>query len=168
MNNTVITVEFILYLAIILGIGLYFARKKMCQADFHLGGKKIPGWALALSERATGESAWCLLGLTGFAFAAGLSSIWIAIGCVAGIGCSFSPAVILSFFWKRFNANGVVASLVSGFIATLTWMIPGLDKTIGATFVTFWVSLIFAVGVTLLTGEKFGTAIGDWSPKGLK
>jgi len=87
--NSIVTIEFVLYLALIMGIGLYFARKKMTQADFHLGGKRIPGWALALSERATGESAWCLLGLTGFAFAAGLSSIWIAIGCVAGIAISW-------------------------------------------------------------------------------
>ncbi len=78
-----------MYLAVMLGVGLYFARKKMNQVDFHLGGKKIPGWALALSERATGESAWCLLGLTGFAFASGLSSIWIAIGCVSGIMVSW-------------------------------------------------------------------------------
>jgi sodium/proline symporter len=89
--NTTIMVEFIVYLVVLLGIGLYFARKKMSQAEFHLGGKKIPGWALALSERATGESAWCLLGLTGFAFAAGLSSVWIAIGCVLGI--------IVSWLW---------------------------------------------------------------------
>lgn len=95
MSNTVITVEFVLYLAVILSIGLYFARKKMTQAEFHLGGKKIPGWALALSERATGESAWCLLGLTGFAYAAGLSSIWIALGCVSGI--------IVSWLWLAEN-----------------------------------------------------------------
>ena len=87
--NLIITIEFIVYLCVILGVGIYFARKKMTQADFHLGGKKIPGWALALSERATGESAWCLLGLTGFAFSAGLSSVWIAIGCVAGIVVSW-------------------------------------------------------------------------------
>ena len=87
--SSVILVEFVLYLVLILGIGIYFARKKMSQADFHLGGKKIPGWALALSERATGESAWCLLGLTGFAFAAGLSSVWIAVGCVVGISVSW-------------------------------------------------------------------------------
>jgi sodium/proline symporter len=87
--KSIVTVEFVLYLALIMGIGLYFARKKMTQADFHLGGKRIPGWALALSERATGESAWCLLGLTGFAFAAGLSSVWIAVGCVAGITVSW-------------------------------------------------------------------------------
>ncbi len=85
----IITIEFVFYLALILGVGFYFARKKMSQADFHLGGKKIPGWALALSERATGESAWCLLGLTGFAFAAGLSSVWIAVGCVIGITVSW-------------------------------------------------------------------------------
>ena len=87
--QSVVIVEFVLYLALIMGVGLYFARKKMSQADFHLGGKKIPGWALALSERATGESAWCLLGLTGFAFAAGLSSVWIAVGCVTGITVSW-------------------------------------------------------------------------------
>ena len=87
--NTIIIAEFVIYLAVMLGVGFYFARKKMNQVDFHLGGKKIPGWALALSERATGESAWCLLGLTGFAFASGLSSIWIAIGCVLGIVVSW-------------------------------------------------------------------------------
>jgi sodium/proline symporter len=91
MVNMIITIEFIVYLGLMLGVGIYFARKKMSQADFHLGGKKIPGWALALSERATGESAWCLLGLTGFAFAAGLSAIWIAVGCVSGI--------VLSWLW---------------------------------------------------------------------
>jgi sodium/proline symporter len=87
--NNIILIEFVLYLVLTLGIGFYFARRKMSQADFHLGGKKIPGWALALSERATGESAWCLLGLTGFAFAAGLFSVWIAVGCVSGITVSW-------------------------------------------------------------------------------
>ena len=90
-SKAVITLEFILYLGFVLGIGLYFARKKLTQAEFHLGGKTVPGWALALSERATGESAWCLLGLTGFAYSAGLSSIWIALGCVSGI--------VISWLW---------------------------------------------------------------------
>ncbi|HDR50150.1 MAG TPA: sodium/proline symporter, partial [Mariniphaga anaerophila] len=39
----------------------------------------------ALSERATGESAWLLLGLTGHAYAEGMAAIWVAFGCVAGI-----------------------------------------------------------------------------------
>ena len=39
----------------------------------------------ALSERATGESSWALLGFPGLAYAAGLTGIWTAVGCVAGI-----------------------------------------------------------------------------------
>lgn len=89
MSLNIIFIELILYLLWMLIIGIYFSRKKLTQADYHIGGKKIVGWALALSERATGESAWLILGLTGFAFFKGFSAIWIAIGCVAGIAFSW-------------------------------------------------------------------------------
>ncbi|WP_085505557.1 sodium/proline symporter [Thalassobacillus devorans] len=84
MNNIII-VEFILYCLVILGIGYYFSRTKLDHSAFLLGGKKLPGWALAFSERATGESAWLLLGYTGFVFATGLSGIWVAAGIALGI-----------------------------------------------------------------------------------
>lgn len=83
--NKIILIELVLYLLGMLLIGIYFTKRKFTQEDYHLGGKKIVGWALALSERATGESAWLILGLTGFAYAKGLSAIWIALGCVLGI-----------------------------------------------------------------------------------
>lgn len=57
----------------------------MSHPVFILGGKRLPGWALAFSERATGESAWLLLGFTGFVFATGLSGIWVAVGIASGI-----------------------------------------------------------------------------------
>ncbi|MFG6120671.1 sodium/proline symporter [Thalassobacillus sp. B23F22_16] len=84
MNNIII-VEFILYCLVILGIGYYFSRTKLDHSAFLLGGKTLPGWALAFSERATGESAWLLLGYTGFVFATGLSGIWVAAGIALGI-----------------------------------------------------------------------------------
>jgi sodium/proline symporter len=76
---------FIVYLVVLVGIVLYASRQSKTNADCVLGGRKIPGLFLALSERATGESAWLLLGLTGHAYAEGWSSVWIAIGCVTGI-----------------------------------------------------------------------------------
>jgi sodium/proline symporter len=76
---------FIFYLVILLGIVYYSSRRSKTSRDFVLGGKKISGFSLALSERATGESAWLLLGLTGHAYAEGISAIWVAIGCVSGI-----------------------------------------------------------------------------------
>jgi len=76
---------FIVYLVLLIGIVVYSARRSKTNSDFILGGKKISGISLALSERATGESAWLLLGLTGLAYSEGMAAIWVAAGCVAGI-----------------------------------------------------------------------------------
>ncbi len=82
-------VVFIGYLIFTIGLGLWQAQKTKTQSDFVLGGSKLPGWMLALSERATGESAWLLLGLTGFIYANGFSGLWIAIGCLLGISTAW-------------------------------------------------------------------------------
>jgi sodium/proline symporter len=76
---------FILYLIITILIAWWYSRGSRTNEEFVLGNKRFSGTALALSERATGESAWLLLGLTGLAFADGLSAVWVALGCVIGI-----------------------------------------------------------------------------------
>ena len=76
---------FIAYIVILIGIVAYSARRSTTNNDFVIGGKKISGFSLALSERATGESAWLLLGLTGLAYSEGMAAIWVALGCVSGI-----------------------------------------------------------------------------------
>ena len=76
---------FIIYLVVTMFIAWWYSRGSRTNEEFVLGNKRFSGTALALSERATGESAWLLLGLTGLAFAEGLSSIWVALGCVVGI-----------------------------------------------------------------------------------
>ncbi len=73
------------YLTLLVLWGLYQGRKVKTDADYAIAGRDLPGWAAALSERATGESSWALLGLPGFAYASGLLGIWTAIGCVLGI-----------------------------------------------------------------------------------
>ncbi len=42
----------------------------------------------------------------------------------AGIGCSFAPAVLLSFYWDRFRGAGVVTALVAGLVTTVVWSPP--------------------------------------------
>ena len=75
---------FIAYLALTLFIAWWYSRGSRNHEAYVLGGKRFSGTALALSERATGESAWLLLGLTGEAYADGLSTLWVALGCVIG------------------------------------------------------------------------------------
>jgi sodium/proline symporter len=54
--------------------------------DYFAGGKKLGFINVAFSARATGESAWLLLGLTGVGFAVGAQGFWIVLGEMIGVG----------------------------------------------------------------------------------
>jgi len=74
----------IVYLGFLVGFGIYQGMKAKNTTDYNMGGRDVPGWACALSERATAESAWCLVGFPGYAYASGLVSVWVAIGLTLG------------------------------------------------------------------------------------
>ena len=83
MNFTLL--GFIIYLFVILLVGLITYKSNKSHYDFFLGGRRVNPWVVAFSERASGESAWLLLGLPGAAYAMGIVEVWTAIGCVWGI-----------------------------------------------------------------------------------
>jgi len=98
-------IGFILYLVIILVVGLTTLRLTHTLSDYLLAGRKLGVWVVTLSERASGESAWLLIGLPGMALASGFSAFWTAIGCVTGI--MFSWIVIskrLRLTSEKYNA----------------------------------------------------------------
>ncbi|MFH0757842.1 MAG: sodium/proline symporter [Bacteroidota bacterium] len=76
---------FILYLAVILVVGFITYSSNKSHKDFFIADRRLRPWVIAFSERASGESAWLLLGLPGAAYAAGLMEFWSALGCVTGI-----------------------------------------------------------------------------------
>ena len=80
---------FILYLLIILVVGLITYKSNKSHYDFFLGGRKVNHWVVAFSERASGESAWLLLGLTGMGFAVGAQAYWVVVGEVIGVALSW-------------------------------------------------------------------------------
>lgn len=85
MNNNMTSITvLVVYLSVLMIVGFYMGRKVKSGADYAIGGRNIPGWVAALSERATDCSAWILLGLPGTAYAMGVSSIWTAVGCLVG------------------------------------------------------------------------------------
>jgi len=162
---------FVGYLALTLGLGIWQAQKTKTQADFVLGSSKLPGWMLALSERATGESAWLLLGLTGFIYANGFSGIWIAIGCLLGISTAWivlakkfrseaekynaltMPEYFSAKFPEKANTIRILSTLiiVFFFIFYVGAQFSGAGKTIFETFGLdpFWGQII-AAGVILI------------------
>jgi len=77
------------YLLTLLVIGILASRRMKSVRDFYAGGKQFSFWAGAFSARATGESAWLLLGLTGMGAAVGLKAFWVVVGEVVGVGCAW-------------------------------------------------------------------------------
>jgi sodium/proline symporter len=77
--------SFIVYLVVILVVGFITYRLNKSHEDFFIGGRKLNPWVVAFSERASGESAWLILGLPGAAYASGLMEFWTALGCVSGV-----------------------------------------------------------------------------------
>jgi len=148
-------VIFFAYLVIVLTISLISALRVKTTHDFILGGKKFSGVSLALSERATGESAWLLLGLTGEAYLLGFQAIWIALGCIIGIGFIwFVMGNRLREETEKYNTFTVPGLLSKRF--------PGSEKLIGIIsalivvfFFTFYIAAQFSGGGKILE-DTFG------------
>lgn len=83
MNLTTI-LSFILYIGIMIAIGVWSYSRTNTIDDYVLGGRSLNSWVTALSAQASDMSGWLLLGLPGYAYVAGLSAMWIAIGLAIG------------------------------------------------------------------------------------
>ncbi len=83
-DNPVIVVTFILYLLFMTGVGAVFYRRTQNLSDYILGGRKVNYWVASLSAQASDMSGWLLMGLPGYAYLAGLESVWIAAGLAVG------------------------------------------------------------------------------------
>jgi len=77
------------YFLILLGIGLVASRNTHSVKDFYVAGKSLGYWVSALSSRATGESGWLLLGLTGMGWAVGVNAFWVLLGQMMGESISW-------------------------------------------------------------------------------
>lgn len=75
-----------IYITILLGIGVYFAKQANKDTEsFFLGGRSLGPLVTAMSAEASDMSGWLLMGLPGVAYWMGLSNaFWTAIGL--GIG----------------------------------------------------------------------------------
>jgi len=136
------------YLVLLISWGLYQGRKVKSSSDYAIAGRNLPGWAAALSERATGESSWALLGLPGFAFTAGLAGIWTAIGCVVGIITAWAALA-----WRlRDEAERYQVNTFSEYIAKKHSNMGRWIRLVSSLTIVFF--FFFYVGAQFLGGGK--------------
>lgn len=146
--QTQLLVVMISYMTLLILWGLYQGRKVKTNADYAIAGRNLPGWAAALSERATGESSWALLGLPGAAYATGLTEIWTALGCVIGIIIAWAAIA-----WRlRDEAEKYSANTFTDYIAKRHSEVGKWIRIVGSFTIVFF--FFFYVGAQFLGGGK--------------
>lgn len=158
-NTHQILIVMISYMTLLIGWGIYQGRKVKSGSDFSIAGRGLPGWAAALSERATGESSWALLGLPGAAYATGILEIWTAIGCVAGIITAWAA---LSWRLQK-EAETYEANTFTDYIAKRHNKQQKWIRIISSATIVFF--FFFYVGAQFLGGGKALHTMFDLEPK---
>lgn len=147
-------IGFIVYLLMVLIVGFITYKSNKSHTDFFIGGRKLNPWVVAFSERASGESAWLLLGLPGAALATGFMSLWTAMGCVLGIifywfaiakglrieSERFKAITLPNYFAAKFGEGNNIIRVVATFIIIffftfyLAAQFNGAGKVLKVTF----------------------------------
>ncbi|MDG2455764.1 MAG: sodium/proline symporter [Bacteroidia bacterium] len=137
-----------LYVLVLFLIGIVASRRVKNISDYYVGGKNIGYWAVAFSARATGESGWLLIGLTGMGALAGLSAYWVVLGEVLGVAISWQ------FMAKRFKRKSdhyqsiTIPDYLESHFKSSTKFLRGLAASILSIFVVIYVSTqIDATGI---------------------
>ncbi|MEM6532357.1 MAG: sodium/proline symporter [Myxococcota bacterium] len=84
------------YFAVVMAIGLIAERRTRDDDDFMLGGRRTGPWVAAVGAAASSSSAWTLLGVSGAAYAWGISALWLLPACVGGFALNWffmAPAI---------------------------------------------------------------------------
>ncbi len=85
-NEWVVLLTIVAYLALIVGIGIYYSRRAGRGADaFFLGGRSLGPFVTAMSAEASDMSGWLLMGMPGLALLCGTAeAFWTALGLAVG------------------------------------------------------------------------------------
>lgn len=144
-----------IYFAILFLIGVVASKRVKGVSDFYVGGKKLGYWAVAFSARATGESGWLLLGLTGMGAVAGFSAYWVVAGELLGVAVSWF------FMAKRFKRatdkydSVTIPDYLESRFGTSTHTIRKIAATALSLFVVIYVSSQIDI-----TGQAFESFLG--------
>jgi SSS family solute:Na+ symporter len=140
---------FVGYLAVVVGIGLWAARRSSRGVgEFFLAGRGLGRFVVALSAVSSGRSSWLLLAFSGVAFQRGVSALWMAVGYIA---------VECALFWsygrrlRRLAGDADAITLPDVYVARFGEGRGGLRVLLAGIFLLFMTPY---VGAQLVAGGK--------------
>ncbi|QSP93496.1 sodium/proline symporter PutP [Marinobacter salinisoli] len=136
-NSVGISITFIAYILLMLGVGYVAWKRTSNLSDYILGGRSLGPMPSAISAGASDMSGWLLLGLPGYAYAAGYEAIWIAVGLLAGTWLNWlfvasrlrtyslaagDSLTLPSYFENRFHDTSRILRVVCAFFILLFFL----------------------------------------------
>jgi sodium/proline symporter len=138
------------YVGILFLIGILASRRIKSMSDYYVGGKKMGFWAVAFSARATGESGWLLIGLTGMGAIAGYSAYWVVLGELLGVFISWQ---FMARLFKR-KTDQYKAITIPDFLQSHFKSSTNLLRVISASTLVVFV-IIYVASQMDVTGIAF-------------
>lgn len=158
MGNTNIFITMVCYMTVVIGIGLYFAKRANENSDnYFLGGRSLGPWVAAMSAEASDMSGWLLMGLPGVAYWCGVSdAAWTAIGLFIGTYVNWL------FVAKRLYSYSIIAGdsiTVPDFLSNRYKEKNKIIMTIAALFILVFFT-VYAASCFVTVGKLFSSLFG--------
>jgi sodium/proline symporter len=158
LDKAQIFIAMTFYMAVVIGIGVYYSKRASESSDNYLiGGRSLGPWVVAMGAEASDMSGWLLMGLPGVAYFFGFSdAAWTAIGL--GIGTYLNWL----FVAKRLRTYSHVAGdaiTIPDFISNRYKEDKKIIMTIAALFILLFFS-VYAASCFVTVGKLFSTLFG--------
>ncbi len=157
-----IMITMIAYMAIVIIIGIAFAKKANKNTDsYFLGGRTLGPWVTAMSAEASDMSGWLLMGLPGVAYWCGIAdAAWTAIGLALG---TYVNWLITSKRLRRYSEKANAITLPE-FFSNRFHEKSKIIMTVAALFILIFFT-VYAASCLVTCGKLFSTLFGfDYVP----
>lgn len=156
--NLQVTIAMTLYIAMVIGIGVYYAKRASKSSDhFLIGGRSLGPWVTAMAAEASDMSGWLLMGLPGVAYWYGLGdAAWTAIGLAIGTYLNWL------FVAKRLRVYSYVAGdaiTIPDFLSNRFREDKKIILTIAALFILVFFT-VYAASCFVTVGKLFSKLFG--------
>lgn len=159
MGDTIqILIAMIIYMAVVIILGVTFARRANASSDaYFLGGRSLGPWVTAMSAEASDMSGWLLMGLPGVAYWCGTAdAFWTAAGLAVG---TYINWLIVSKRLRRYSEKAGNAITLPEFFSNRYHEKKKVIMTIAAVFILIFFT-VYAASCLVTCGKLFSTLFG--------
>ena len=153
-----ILIAMIIYMAIVIVIGLVYAKRANASSEnYFLGGRSLGPWVTALSAEASDMSGWLLMGLPGLAYWCGLAdALWTAVGLAVG---TYLNWLIVSKRLRRYSIRANNSITLPEFFSNRFRENKKVISTIAAVFILIFFT-VYASSCFVTCGKLFSVLFG--------